>query len=150
VSSYQWSNAQTLSCATCPSPVAHPKTETVYSVEVQNDGGCTVKENITVRVICNDGNLFIPNTFSPNADGRNDRFYPRGTGISSIKSLKVFNRWGEMVFSRESFNANDAAAGWDGIYKGTVLSPDVYVYTCEVVCMNNEVLLYRGDVTLLR
>jgi gliding motility-associated-like protein len=101
-------------------------------------------------VTCNDGNLFIPNTFSPNADGINDRFYPRGTGISSIKSLKVFNRWGEMVFSRENFNANDATAGWDGAYKGKVLSPDVYVYTCEVVCMNNEVLNFKGDVTLLR
>jgi gliding motility-associated-like protein len=103
-----------------------------------------------VHVICNDGNLFIPNTFSPNTDGRNDRFYPRGTGVSSIKSLKVFNRWGQMVFSREDFNANDAAAGWDGTLKGAVLTPDVYIYTCEVVCMNNEVLTYRGDVTLLR
>ena len=55
-----------------------------------------------------------------------------------------------MVFSRENFNANDAAAGWDGIYKGKIVSSDVYVYTCEVVCMNHEVLTYRGDLTLLR
>lgn len=150
VSSYRWSNAQTLSCATCPAPVANPKTETRYTIEVKNDGGCVAKEDITVHVICNDGNLFIPNTFSPNSDGRNDLFYPRGTGISSIKSLKVFNRWGEMVFSRENFNANDAAAGWDGMFKGTFLSSDVFVYTCEVVCLNNEVLFYRGDLTLLR
>jgi gliding motility-associated-like protein len=148
--SYQWSNAQTLSCATCPSPVAKPKTETKYTISVKNDGGCTAQADVTVHVICNDGNLFIPNTFSPNTDGRNDRFYPRGTGISSIKSLKVFNRWGELVFSRESFNANDAAAGWDGSYKGQPLAPDVYVYTCEVICMNNEVLTFTGDVTLLR
>ena len=150
VSRYEWSNRQTLSCAACPSPVASPKTETNYTIEVKNDGGCVAKESIIVKVICNGGNLFIPNTFSPNDDGTNDRFYPRGTGISSIKSLKVFNRWGEMVFSRKNFNANDAAAGWDGKLKGTGLSPDVFVYTCEVVCLNNEVLLYRGDVTLLR
>ena len=117
---------------------------------MKNDGGCTAREDLTVRVICNGGNLFIPNTFSPNTDGRNDRFYPRGTGIASIKSLKIYNRWGEMVFSRENFNANDVATGWDGIYKGKQLTSDVYVYTCEVVCMNNEVLLYRGDVTLLQ
>jgi gliding motility-associated-like protein len=150
VSSYQWSNAQTLSCATCPSPVAYPKTETKYTIDVKNDGGCTAKESITVQVICNNGNLFIPNTFSPNTDGHNDRFYPRGTGISSIRSLKVYNRWGEMVFSRENFSANDAAAGWDGTYKGAALTPDVFIYTCEVVCVNNEVLTFRGDVTLLR
>ena len=150
VTSYQWSNAQSLSCATCPAPVARPKTETTYGITVKNDGGCTAKTSITVHVICNDGNLFIPNTFSPNTDGRNDRFYPRGTGISRIKSLKVFNRWGELVFSRENFNANDAGVGWDGSFKGQLLAPDVYIYTCDVVCMNNEVLTYKGDVTLLR
>ena len=117
---------------------------------MKNEGGCTAKAAITVHVICNDGNLFIPNTFSPNTDGRNDRFYPRGTGISKIKSLKVFNRWGELVFDRENFSANDAQAGWDGTFKGQVLAPDVYIYTCEVVCMNNEVLTFKGDVTLLR
>jgi gliding motility-associated-like protein len=130
--------------------VAHPKTETTYTIDVKNDGGCTAKESITVHVVCNNGNLFIPNTFSPNTDGHNDRFYPRGTGIGSIKSLKVYNRWGQMVFSRENFNANEATAGWDGLYKGAVLTPDVFIYTCEVVCMNNEVLMFRGDVTLLR
>lgn len=150
VISYQWSNSQSLSCANCPSPTAKPKTETTYAIEVKNEGGCTAKAAITVHVICNDGNLFIPNTFSPNTDGRNDRFYPRGTGISRIKSLKVFNRWGELVFDRENFSANDAQAGWDGTFKGQVLTPDVYIYTCEVVCMNNEVLTFKGDVTLLR
>lgn len=150
VSSYQWSNAQTLSCADCPSPVAHPKTETKYTIDVRNDGGCAAKADVTVHVICNDGNLFIPNTFSPNNDGRNERFYPRGTGISSIKSLTVYNRWGQAVYSRENFSANDAGSGWDGTFKGAVLTPDVYVYTCEVVCMNNEVLTFKGDVTLLR
>ncbi len=150
VTSYQWGNAQTLSCTTCPAPVANPKTETKYTIDVRNDGGCTARETVTVRVICNNGNLFIPNTFSPNTDGRNDRFYPRGTGISSIKSLKIYNRWGETVFSRENFSANEATAGWDGTYKGAVLPSDVFIYTCEVVCLNNEVLTYRGDLTLLR
>lgn len=150
VTSYRWSNAQTLSCATCPSPVANPKTETTYTIDVANDGGCTAKDQVTVHVICNDGNLFIPNTFSPNNDGRNEKFYPRGTGIKSIKSLKAYNRWGQLVFSRENFDANDAAAGWDGTLKGAVLTPDVYIYTCEVICLNNEVLTFKGDVTLLR
>ncbi|WP_121354280.1 PKD domain-containing protein [Flavisolibacter nicotianae] len=150
VKSYYWSNAQTLSCATCPSPVAKPKAETKYSIEVKNEGGCKAQAAVTVHVICNNGNLFIPNTFSPNTDGTNDRFYPRGTGISSIKSLKVFNRWGELVFAKVNFNANDATAGWDGTFKGQALAPDVYIYTCEVVCMNNEVLTFKGDVTLLR
>ena len=55
-----------------------------------------------------------------------------------------------MVFSAANFNPNDASLGWNGIYKGKTLPPDVYVYTCEVVCMNNEVLIYNGNLTLLR
>lgn len=150
VSAYQWSHAQTLSCATCPYPSAKPKSETTYAITASNDGGCAAKDEVTVQVVCNGGNLFIPNTFSPNSDGTNDQFYPRGSGLSRIKSMKIFNRWGEIVFSRDDFNANDAAAGWDGTFKGRQLTSDVYVYVCDVVCMNNELLSYKGNVTLLR
>jgi gliding motility-associated-like protein len=150
VTSWEWTPAQGLNCATCPEPMASPRTTTKYSVRVRNLGGCAESDDVTVSVVCNGGNLFIPNTFSPNGDGSNERFYPRGTGIHLIKSLRVFNRWGEVVFERLNFNANDAASGWDGTYKGAKLSPDVYIYSCEVVCINNEVIPFKGDITLLR
>jgi gliding motility-associated-like protein len=147
---WKWSPSPGLSCIDCPDPNAAPKQTTQYSVEVKNEGECVAKDNLTIYVICNQGNLFIPNTFSPNGDGMNDRFYPRGKGVFMIKSLRVFNRWGEMVFERLNFNPNDASAGWDGRYKGKQLSPDVFVYECEVVCENNQLLSYKGDVTLLQ
>jgi gliding motility-associated-like protein len=117
---------------------------------VKNDGGCINNAKVTVFVTCNNGNVFLPNAFSPNGDGTNDRFYPRGSGISVIKLMRIFNRWGEVVFEKENFNVNDASAGWDGVFKGLALSPDVYVYTCDVVCQNYEVLSFKGDVTLLK
>jgi gliding motility-associated-like protein len=149
---YQWNNPlQTLSCVTCPAPTVQTKgAQITYAIKVKNEGGCVSVDEITVYAICNGGNLFIPNTFSPNTDGKNDKFYPRGTGLNQIKSLRIYDRWGEVVFTRNNFNANDPSAGWDGSYKGKPLSPDVYVYTCEVVCMNNEVLIYNGNVTLLK
>lgn len=150
ITSWQWSPGAGLSCTTCPAPEASPRQATKYTVTVRNEFGCAASDNLTVSVVCNNGNLFIPNTFSPNGDGANDRFYPRGTGIGMIRSLVVFNRWGEVVFERRNFNANDAASGWDGTYKGQKLSPDVFIYSCEVVCINNEVLPFKGDVTLLR
>lgn len=149
---YQWNNPlQTLSCVDCPAPTVHTRgAQNTYAITVKNNGGCVTTDEITVYAICNGGNLFIPNTFSPNADGKNERFYPRGSGIGQIKSLRIYNRWGEVVFDAVNFSANNTTAGWDGTYKGKALPPDVYVYTCEVVCMNNEVLSYKGDVTLLR
>lgn len=150
VISWQWNNANSLNCFNCPVPVATPKQTTNYTIKVKNDGGCEATDQVKVFVTCNNGNLFIPNTFSPNADGVNDRFYPNGKGINMIKSLKVFNRWGEIVFERSNFSPNEISLGWDGTYKGQPLAPDVYVYICDVICQNNEVLTYKGDVTLLR
>jgi gliding motility-associated-like protein len=152
ITSYQWTNPmQSLSCTTCPTPTLQMKTAVnTFNIRVRNDGGCEASDEITIHAICNGANLFIPNTFSPNSDGKNEKFYLRGSGLNTIKSLRIYNRWGEIVFTATNFEANDASAGWDGMYKGKALPPDVYVYTCEVICQNNEILTYHGNVTLLR
>jgi len=150
VTRYQWTPTETLNCSNCPNPYASPINQTTYTITASNNGNCKASASVTVHVICNGGNLFIPNTFSPNGDGRNDRFYVKGIGLSKVKALKVYNRWGELVYSKENMPANNENVGWDGSYKGQQLPPDVYIYTCEVVCLNNEVLTYNGDVTLLR
>ncbi|MDX2045391.1 MAG: PKD domain-containing protein [Chitinophagaceae bacterium] len=150
VTNILWSPAASLSCTVCPNPVATPKVNTTYTVTVSNDGNCIATDFVTVFVTCTKGNLYIPNTFSPNGDGMNDIFYPRGRGISAIKALRVFNRWGQIVFEKQNFNANDASSGWDGTFKGTRLTPDVYVYIIDVVCENNTLLTFKGDVSLIR
>jgi len=104
---------------------------------------------VTVYVICNGANVFIPNTFSPNGDGANDVFYPRGTGLFSIKSARVFNRWGEVVYEKAEFMPNNAAAGWDGSFKGKKLNTDVYIYVIEILCDNNTLLTYKGNIALI-
>jgi gliding motility-associated-like protein len=119
-------------------------------VQVSNDGGCVSSDEITIQALCNNANIFIPNTFSPNADGMNDVFYPRGKGIFSIKSMRIFNRWGQVVFEKSHFEANDATSGWDGSFKGSKLDADVYVYIVEVLCDNSIIIPVKGNVTLLR
>ena len=92
----------------------------------------------------------MPNTFSPNGSGQNDVFYPRGRGLYTIKNLRIFNRWGEMIFERLGFQANDASMGWDGKHKGKPAPSDVYVYTIEVICTTGQTMVYAGNVMLLR
>jgi gliding motility-associated-like protein len=133
-----------------PGITAKPMATTVYTVEVANAGGCTNRDQVTVNVICNNANIYIPNSFSPNGDGANDVFYPRGTGVFSIKALKIFNRWGEVVFEKNNFSANEAGQGWDGTYKGQKLSTDVFVYMLDVVCENSSVLTFKGNVALMQ
>ncbi|RYZ00797.1 MAG: PKD domain-containing protein [Chitinophagaceae bacterium] len=150
ISSWKWSPASQLSCSTCPAPVVNAQQTTHYRLQVRNDGGCTSQDEVNVTVLCDGGNLFLPNTFSPNGDGMNDRFYPRGTGITGIRSLRIFNRWGELVYERTEFKANDPLYGWDGSFRGKKATADVYIYTCEIICSNSQVLPVKGDVTLLQ
>ena len=133
-----------------PSITVKPKETTTYTIRVMNPGGCTAVDAVTVNVICNGANVFIPNTFSPNADGSNDVFYPRGSGVFSIKSERIFTRWGEVVFEKQNFQANDVSAAWDGTFKGKKLNPDVYVYIIEILCDNNTLLTYKGNIALIK
>jgi gliding motility-associated-like protein len=139
-----------LDCNDCPAPVATPKSNTTYTVNATDAFGCIASGDITVMVTCNNNNFFIPNTFSPNKDGVNDFFYPRGTGLVTIQSLKIFNRWGEPVFEKKNFSPNNATAGWDGNFKGKPAVPDVYIYSIEIICENSQMIPFRGNVMLLR
>lgn len=150
INKWRWIPAQWLSCNDCPNPKLTPKESRTYSVVAANDGNCVARDQITINLVCNNSNVYIPNTFSPNNDGSNDRFYPRGTGVFNIKSLKIFNRWGQIVFQNDGFSPNNAAAGWDGKLKGVELSPDVYVYIMDVMCENSAIFPIKGNITLIR
>jgi gliding motility-associated-like protein len=145
-----WMPATWLSCSNCPSPVAAPKQTTQYRLRATNEGGCTTERAITLFVVCNGENIFLPNTFSPNGDGMNDVFYPQSKGLSYIKNFRIFNRWGEVVFEQLSFQANDPSKGWNGKHKNAPAVDDVLVYIIEVVCENGETLTFKGDVTIIR
>jgi gliding motility-associated-like protein len=147
--SWTWSPATGLSCISCPAPDAGPKFNTTYKVIFSDENGCINQDTILVIVVCKDGNLFMPNTFSPNGDGSNDMFYPRGKGLYSIKVLRIFNRWGEIVFEKRDFPVNNALSGWDGTYKGKKPQADVYVYQVEVFCDNGEMIKLNGNIALI-
>jgi len=145
-----WSPTGSIFMSAPPSITVKPNQTTTYTVQVFNRGGCTATDQVTINVLCDGANLFIPNTFSPNNDGMNDLFYPRGTGIFTIKRIKIFSRWGEIVFEKNNFTANDPSKAWDGTFKGMKLNPDVYVYVVDVVCDNDAVLTFKGNVALIR
>ncbi|UYQ93579.1 PKD domain-containing protein [Chitinophaga horti] len=150
VITWKWSPAKYLDCYDCPQPTATPRENITYNVLATNVYGCTSTEEIAIRLQCLNSVTFLPNSFSPNGDGQNDVFYVRGRGVKSVRTFRIFNRWGELVFERANFNIDDIAFGWDGRHAGQLLVPDVYVYYVQAVCDNNEPLLLKGNVTLLR
>ena len=150
VTTYAWSPGSYLSCIDCPDPVANPTFNTTYIIRVTDSNNCVNADTILVKPICTDESYFIPNTFSPNNDGVNDAFYPRGRGLYNIQSMRIFNRWGQLIFARKDFPANTASYGWDGTTNGRPAPADVYVYIIDVVCNNAQVIALHGDVTLIR
>jgi len=147
---WAWTPSDNLDCDDCPNPVVSLTFSTLYSVLVTDSNNCMIRDSVRVTTICNADNYFIPNTFSPNNDGVNDAFYPRGRSLYNIQSMRVFNRWGQIVFERKNFPANAAASGWDGTFNGHPAPADVYVYIIEVICDNAQVIPLKGDITLIR
>lgn len=150
VNSYMWTPSNTLNCTDCPQPIAHPKFNTKYTVSFVDSNGCKNTGETQIVVFCKAANVFIPNTFSPNADGSNDVFYVRGKGLDRVKSLRIFNRWGEVVFEKTNFPVNDANFGWDGKYRGNTALPDVYVYQVEIFCDNSDIMRFEGNIALIK
>jgi gliding motility-associated-like protein len=144
---YNWIPSTGLSCTDCPNPVATPTAATQYCVIVKNSAGCTDSACITVRINleCGDnGDLYVPNGFSPNGDGQNDVLYVRGGGVTSIY-WAIYDRWGEKVF--ETTNSKQ---GWDGTYKGKELNPAVFVYYLKVNCFSGIEIIKKGNVAIIK
>jgi gliding motility-associated-like protein len=150
VTKWIWTPSQYLDCIDCPSPVSTPRSEVNYLLTVQNQYQCEASDSRTVKLLCNNESIFLPNTFTPNGDGTNDVWYPRGRGISAVRYLRVFNRWGQLIFERQNFNADDRSAGWDGTYKGQKLPPDVFVYSLGMICDNGQLVDVKGNVMIVR
>lgn len=148
--SYRWNVPDGLSCTTCPQPMAGPKANTKYNVTFVDKNGCHNTGEVQVIVLCNNDNIFVPNTFSPNGDGSNDVFYVRGKGLNRVKTLRIFNRWGQVVFERTNVAVNDPSMGWDGTFKGAKPIPGVYVYELEIFCDNSQVIHFGGNVALIQ
>ncbi len=147
---YRWDNPGTLSCDSCANPVASMSVTTRYKVTVTSDFGCLNSDTVTIHIICDKSQLFIPNSFTPNGDGENDVFYPRGIGVSTIKSFRIYNRWGQLLFERSGININDESNAWDGSYNGGTPRPDVYVWVVDAICETGEPISLKGDVTIIR
>ncbi|MBX3240514.1 MAG: PKD domain-containing protein [Chitinophagaceae bacterium] len=150
IATYQWEPPKGLSCTDCPNPIANPKYTQIYTVTVTDSNSCVSTADITVSVVCTNENYFVPNTFSPNGDGMNDVFYPRGRGLARVQSMRIFNRWGQQVFEKKNFIANDPSAGWDGRMNGQPLPSDAYVYVIEFICDNAQIVPFKGNITLIR
>ncbi len=147
--SYLWTPAATLNNSGIANPIASPAQSTTYTVVVIDANTCTATDLVTIFVDdtnpCAGDFTFIPTAFSPNADGQNDVLYLRGSLCIKKVLLKIFDRWGEIVFE-----TTDVSKGWDGKLRSKESNTGVFVYTLDAELYSGETISKSGNFTLIR
>ncbi|MGZ3864830.1 MAG: PKD domain-containing protein [Bacteroidia bacterium] len=129
-------------------PIYYYKDTGTYAVmlTVVSDRGC--RDSIIIDVRIDDEYLiYVPSAFTPNHDGMNDVFMPKGEGVTEYK-LYVYDRWGQLAFK-----SNDLSVGWDGrhLNKGNEIAPeDIYIWKIEAKNQKGEPKMLKGHVSLLK
>ncbi len=148
--SWSWSPGTFLSCTDCLDPVSRPVSTITYTLQAVNADGCRASDFVTIKMLCKSNLVFIPNAFSPNGDTKNDRFIITGTGLTGIRSVIIYNRWGKVMFERKGVAIDDRNNSWDGTCNGEPQDPGTYVYFIQTVCEDGDIFTYKGTVTLVR
>jgi gliding motility-associated-like protein len=145
--SYSWYPDGTLSCLECEHPDAAPSVTTVYCVEGYNEFGCADTSCIKIEVTIDCPTFFIPNAFAPEEGGdeANNCFRIYGEDCFEEFVLRVYDRWGEVVFE-----TTDSENCWDGNFAGKEMNSGVFVYYLDAVLLTGEPFIRKGNVTLIR
>ncbi|MEL6658769.1 MAG: gliding motility-associated C-terminal domain-containing protein, partial [Bacteroidota bacterium] len=146
----QWTPAEAVDCSTCLETTFWATTSQNLSLTVVHENGCIA--TASVQVLVNpQADVFIPNAFSPDGDGRNDRFLVfANSSVITVEEMMIADRWGEILYRREDLAPNAPSEGWDGTFLGQPMNAGVYVYLVRVRLRNGKEEIFKGDVTLLR
>lgn len=117
-----------------------------YSLQASNTI-CSASDSINVAYEKCDCNFSVPSVFTPNADGKNDKFNPIIESLCPVSefAFSIFNRFGECVFT-----TTNKAEKWDGRYKGELADVGVYMYMLSFKGAKGKIFTAKGDMTLLR
>ena len=150
-SNFIWSTMDTINCDTnCERIEWLPSNSQTLTLTASTaDGQCFASDSLFVEVV-KVRKVYIPNTFSPNFDGINDVFSIQGAvpNVKVIEKFSVYNRWGALLYEGKDLMPNDLVSGWDGTIDGEKVNAGVYFYSAVIRFLDDEILLYKGNVTL--
>lgn len=142
---FSWTPATWLSNPVIGNPVALPEDDINYIVTATDAYGCYSTDSISIKLYKVSAGLYTPNAFSPNGDGLNDFFRPVSLGMNFLKTFRVYNRSGQLVYSGAG-----NSKGWDGKLKGIPQSPATYVWYAEGIDYLDKKIQRKGYVVLIR
>lgn len=151
LSEITWTPSNTLSCKDCPNPVASPENDTEYTITIIDENGCERTDKVWVRLKFNRGYI-APNIMNPKSTTGNNKFtiYPLFASIESIKSLSIYDRWGNKLFDVKDIPAGDPDYGWNGTFDGRDIQPGVFIWVADVLYKDNTSEIVTGDITIIK
>jgi gliding motility-associated-like protein len=144
VTNYTWTPAGYLTGANSDSPIATLTSDQRFVVVGTTPEGCQGMDDILVKVY-KGPEIYVPSGFTPNNDGLNDVLRPIAVGIKEFRFFRVFNRWGQLIFSTQ-----DPQRGWDGKLKGTEQGNGTFVWMVEAIDYKGNLVTRKGIVTIIR
>jgi gliding motility-associated-like protein len=142
---YEWTPNTWLSDPNISNPVSNPLNNITYAVKVSNSIGCFANDTINVKVYFVPPDVYVPSAFTPAGDGLNDLFRPIALGIKSLENFRVYNRWGELLYSTKQIGE-----GWNGKYKGQGQNAGTYVWEVEATDYAGRKIRRKGSVILIK
>lgn len=147
--SFEWFPPFGLSESDVAEPTATAINDIRYIVKITDEDGCMAFDTVTIRVK-KDRPVYFPNIFAPDDDGENDHFTGfGGPATEQISLLRIYDRWGSLIYENRDFDLNEPNFGWDGTYKGQKVD-GVFAWYALVRFIDGAELRYEGDVTVLR
>ena len=127
-----------------------PPVSLLYSIYLKDESGCEARDEILIQVK-KERRVYIPNAIYPQSSTFNDMITVMGGAeVARVNFMRIFDRWGELVFENENFTAGDPTSGWNGKFHGEYVAPAVFVYVVEVLYIDGETEIFKGDVTVIR
>lgn len=150
IDSIRWITDAELECDTCLDISDLPLDNSYYKLEMISADGCKGVDSVFV-VVDKLRAFYVPNAFSPNADGVNDYFtLYGGVEVESVLRLTVFDRWGGIRYEGKNLIPGNELSGWNGRVGTEQAAPGVYVWMAEVLFIDGEKINYGGDLLLMR
>lgn len=149
IGTIDWSGYDGLNCPGCPSLQFIASSSGTIIAVVTDTAGCSAIDSMRLTVIV-PRIIYIPTVFSPNGDDINDKFFISGRpNLIGVGYMRIYDRWGNLVFDRSNLTPGNALDGWDGTYKEQPMLPGVYVYVAELIYEDIEEVI-TGDITIIR
>ena len=139
---YLWTPSLYLNTPTILNPLSTPEVPLTYTIQaIDKNTNCIGTDAVMITPV---SEIFIPTGFTPNNDGRNDKWVIPGLALYPEALVSIFNRWGEKIYESKGYYSKP----WNGTYKGVTQPGGVYVYMIQ---LNDEKKqFFKGTFTLIR